>query len=444
LLAGGIGVTRLGGEPVPTAAAPSAGPDAPAAKVNVVRPARQTIRKVIEQPGRVEAFEQTPLHVKIPGYVTVWKADIGQPVEEGEVLAELSVPEEREELKRREAAADLARAQVTAAETSLDAAKADENRADALVAQARASKTRAESNLVHWTAEFKRSEDSHTRGVASRSDYDIAQDQMKTADAAVKETEAGIAAAVAAKASATAARIKAEAGVKVAVASLAVAAADARRQVEWLKYATVKAPYKGVVVQRNVDREQYVMPPTSGSTQLPLFVVVRTDPVRVFVDVPETDAPLIADRMPVTVRVQAPSDREIPGTVTRTSWSLDTNTRTLRVQIDLPNADNRLRPGMFATARFATERPNVWVVPSGTISTAEEQPFAVRVEGGKGLKTPVKVGARQNGLTEVMFKQTRPAAKGEPIAWELLTGAEEFLTTRPVGWTDGAAVEAAR
>jgi len=134
----------------------------------------------------------------------------------------------------------------------------------------------------------------------------------------------------------------------------------------------------------------------------------------------------------------------VSGTVTRTSWALDTNARTLRVQIDLPNPEGRLRPGMFAVAKFATERPNVWVVPASTISTAEEQPFVVRVEGGKGLKTPVKLGARQNGMVEVIHKQTRPAPKGEPIAWELLTGEEAFLTSRPANWTDGAPIEAAR
>jgi hypothetical protein len=99
---------------------------------------------------------------------------------------------------------------------------------------------------------------------------------------------------------------------------------------------------------------------------------------------------------------------------------------------------------MFAVARFVTERPNVWVVPASTISTAEEQPFVVRVEGGKGVKTPVKLGARQNGLVEVIHKQTRPTPKGEPIAWELLTGEEVLLTSRPAGWTDGAAVDAGR
>jgi HlyD family secretion protein len=446
LIAAGTGVARLSGEPAADAPPPSSGSaaDASAAKSRVVRPVRQTIRKTIEEPGHVEGYEQTLIYVRIPGYISEWKADMGQRVAAGEVLAEVSVPEQWEELKRREASAELAKAEVTSAETALEAAKADEVRAEALVAQARASKARADANVIRWAAEFKRIDEAHAHGVASRSDYDTTLDAMKTAEAAVKETDAGIAAAVAAKASATAARVKAEAGVAVAKANLGVAEANARYQVEWLKYATVRAPYAGVVSRRLVQRGQYVMPPASGADQQPLFVLVRTDPVRVFVDVPESEAALITEGMPTTVRVQAKSDLEIAGTVTRFSWALEADTRTLRVQIDLPNPTGELRPGAFATAKFMTERPNAWVVPASTISTAEEQQFVVRVEGGKGVKTPVKVGARQNGMAELIHKQTRPNAKGEPIAWELLTGAEEFLATRPAGWTDGAPVDLGR
>lgn len=414
----------------------------PPPSAETVRPSRAAIRKVIEQPGRVEGVEQTPVFVKIPGYVREWNADIGQRVTEGEVLAELVVPEEREELKRREAAVDLARAEVTAAETGLDAAKADESRAAALVTQATAGKARAEANLTRWAAEFKRAELAHSRGAASRSDFDAALDQSRTAEAAVKEAEAGVAAATAAKASATAARVKAAAGVTVAKARLAVAAADARRQAEWVNYATLRAPFAGVVARRNVDRGQYVTPPASGSAQAPLFVVVRTDPVRVFVDVPETEAALIRPGMPAAVRVQALGDREVPGTVARTSWTLDQATRTLRAEVDLPNPDGVLRPGMFATVRLVTERPGAWVVPAAVVVTADEQPYAVRAEGGKAVRTPVKLGARPGGTVEILQKQTRPAGAGEPARWEPLTGSEEFLTARPAGWTDGMAVTA--
>jgi hypothetical protein len=95
---------------------------------------------------------------------------------------------------------------------------------------------------------------------------------------------------------------------------------------------------------------------------------------------------------------------------------------------------------MYATARLVLERPGAWLVPSGVVSTSDEQPYAVRVEGGKSIKTPVKLGSKTNGMVELLAKQTKPTSRGEPIAWEPLTGTEEFMTTRPAGWSDGMAV----
>jgi multidrug efflux pump subunit AcrA (membrane-fusion protein) len=408
--------------------------------VKAVRPVRETIRKTIEQPGRVEGYEQTPMYVKMSGFVQEWKTDIGARVKKGDVLAELSVPEEVEELKRREATAALAEAEVVAAEKTLDAATADEAKAEAVVRQAMATKSRTDANVVRWKAEFKRTEQIRDKGAASQNDYDVALEALRTAEAGTAEAKAGIDSATAGLASANAAKVRASASVAVAKAQVAVAEADARRQREWLKYATVKAPFQGVVSHRNVEVGQYVTAPTSGSTQPPLFVVVRTDPVRIFVDVPESEAPLIEENMSVVVRIQAKGDLEISARVSRLSWALDRDSRTLRVQVDLPNSNGALRPGMFAIVRFNTERPGTWVVPASVVVTTDEQPYAVRVENGKSIKTPVKLGARQAGLVELLQKQTRPVLRGEPIPWESLTGAEDFLTARPTGWTDGMRV----
>ncbi|OWK34599.1 efflux RND transporter periplasmic adaptor subunit [Fimbriiglobus ruber] len=438
--AGGFGQAHLRDSASATTPLSAAAATTPAPEVSTVRPVRKTIRKVIEQPGRVEGYEQTPIFVKIPGFVQEWKVDIGHRVTAGQVLAELSVPEEREELKRREANADLARAEITAAERSLDAARADVAKAEAVVRQANATQARTDAALTRWKAEFTRTERLRVSGASSQQEFDAAQDSYRSAEAAWREAEAGIESAVAARQSAEANRVRAEANVTVSRAKLAVAEADARRQAEWLKYATVTAPFTGVVAQRNVDRGQYVMPPASGVNQAPLFVVVRTDPVRVFVDVPETEASLVADGMPVTIRIQAKEDMEIPGTVTRSSWALDLSTRTLRVQIDLPNLTGHLRPGMFAAAKFVLERPGAWVVPTGAVVTTDEQPYAVRVENGKTIKTAVKLGARQAGMVELLQKQTRPALRGESTPWESVTGTEDFLTARPAGWSDGMAV----
>ncbi len=438
LAIGAVGYTQFHNQS-PSSSTP--GYEQPSPAIKTARAVRQTIRKIIEQPGHVEGFQETPMYVKLPGFVKIWKTDIGARVNEGDILAELSVPEEVEELKRREASANLASAEVVAAEKALDAAIADEKKAEAVVHQAEATKARSDANLVRWKADFKRTEHAKDKGAASENDYDVSLQQLKTAEASVVEAKAGIDSATAAFASATAARVRASAAVAVAKAQVAVAEADAGRQREWLKYATIRAPFTGVVSKRNIEVGHYVTPPTSGSTQPPLFVVVRIDPVRIFVDIPETEASLIGDNMPVLVRIQAHGDLEIPGSVSRTSWALDQNSRTMRVQVDLSNKDGRLKPGMFAVVRFITERPGAWVVPAGVVVTTDEQPYAVRVENGKTIKTPVKIGARQFGTVELLQKQTRPTPHGEPIPWEPLTGTEEFLTARPAGWCDGMSLQ---
>lgn len=438
---GAVGFSQFHG-PNPAASSSSSSDQAPT-EVKTVRPLRQTIRKTIEQPGRIEGYQQTPMYVKIAGFVQVWKTDIGARVKQGDVLAELMVPEEVEELKRREATAALAEAEVVAAEKTLDAATADVAKAEAVVRQANATKARTDANVTRWKAEFRRTEQIRDRGAASQNDYDVALESLRTAEAGQAEAKASIDSATAGLASATAAKVRASAAVAVAKAQVAVAEADARRQREWLKYATIKAPFTGVVSQRNVEVGQYVMAPTSGSNQPPLFVVVRTDPVRIFVDVPESEAALIYENMPVIVRIQAHGDHEYPAQVSRFSWALDRDTRTLRVQVDLPNENGAMRPGMFAIVRFATERPGAWVVPSTVVVTTDEQPYAVRVENGKSIKTPVKINGRQGGMMELLQKQTKPVVRGEPIPWESLTGEEEFLITRPAGWIDGMPVKIA-
>ena len=112
-----------------------------------------------------------------------------------------------------------------------------------------------------------------------------------------------------------------------------VAKADRDRIAATLQYAKVRAPYDGVVTKQLMDTGAFVQP--SGGAAV-LFVVVRTDPVRLFVDVPEAVAGHVREEMPATVRVEALDEEEIAGKVTRCSWALDTQQRTLRVQIDLP------------------------------------------------------------------------------------------------------------
>jgi multidrug efflux pump subunit AcrA (membrane-fusion protein) len=424
---------------VASARAPSESIEPETASVATVRPERQTLHRAVEQPGQVEGFERTDLVAKISGYVKKLHVDIGDRVTKDQVLADLWVPELEEELSQKEAVVVQAEAEVVQAQRVLAAAEANLAKSEALVRLAEAGKTRAEASYVRWGSEMKRvSKLVRTRAVDEQS-LDTTTDAYKSAEAAVAESKATIQSAEAARVESAAQRDKAVADVKVAESKVRVARADRARTAALLGYATVRSPYDGVVTRRWVDTGAFLQPSASGVGQT-LFQVVRTDPVRIFVDVPESAAAAVTIGQPVRIRVQALSEQEIVGRVTRTSWALDSQARTLRTQIDLPNADGKLRPSMYATARLVIDHRDLLTVPSAAVLTMDDQPFVMRVEGDKALRTPVKVGVRQGGRVQLLKKQTHPAASGEPIPWEDFTGSEEIVAANPGAYGDGQPV----
>jgi HlyD family secretion protein len=168
-----------------------------------------------------------------------------------------------------------------------------------------------------------------------------------------------------------------------------------------LSYTEIKAPFKGIVVQRNVDTGHFT-PATRGADSKPLFVVAQTDTVRVFVDIPEMEAALVDEGDAATVQIQSLRDREVPGKVTRTSWTLDPANRSLRAEIDLVNEDQSLRPGMYATVRILLEeRPDALVLPAAAIVHSANETFCNGVKDGKIVRKPVALGLRSGDEVEI-------------------------------------------
>jgi multidrug efflux pump subunit AcrA (membrane-fusion protein) len=406
----------------------SAGDEPPA--LQTVRPVRQALRRTFEQPGQIEGFEQTPLAAKISGFVKKLHADIGDAVRKDQLLAELYVPEAEEELKQKDALVLQADAEVAVARRLLEGAEAALLRADANLQLAEAGRIRAEASFSRWRAESERARVLHRQGAIDQQSLDQVTDQYKSAEAALGESRAAIAAAKAARSESAAQRDKAAADVKVAEAKLGVARADRQRTAAVLSYARITAPFDGVISKRLVDTGAFLQP---GGV---LFVVVRTDPVRLFVDVPESEAVHVQVGQPARVRVQALDEQEVTGQVARFSWSLDGQTRTLRVQINLANGDGRLRPGMYANARLSVEHAGVLAVPAAAVWMQDDQPVVLRIEDGVARRTPVKVGLRQGGMVQVLKKQVRPPQPGEPF-WDDFRGDEDIVISNPAAVPDG-------
>lgn len=397
LLLGTLGIATGCGKSSTAALRPGSEAQQGAAAVTVVKPERKTLRHPIDQPAHVEAFEETPLVVRIAGYIQKVNVDIGDRVRKDDVLAELHVPEMEVELKQKEALVRQADAELKLAKDSIPLAEAD----------------------------FKRTKSQSERFAKVGSSV-LDRENIEETQHAFEASKAKLEMA------------RSEVGVKEA--RLAVAKENRDYAQAMLEYRKVRAPFDGVVVRRYVHTGHFLQPGAGAAAQ-PIFVVARTDTVRVFAEVPEIETMFVSVGCPARVRVQSLPHQEFAGKVTRSSWSLDSRARTLRVEIDLPNPEGRLRPGMYATVNLGAEFPDRLTLPSSAVAAQGGRLVCFQVEDGKVQCVPVQVGLRDGTMVEVLKKQGRPAKPGERGAWENFTGKEEIVQAGLSGLKDGQAVE---
>ncbi len=405
--------------------------DAQAGAPTVVRvvaalPVRKTLRRESVQPGQIEAFEITPIYAKLPSYVEKLHVDIGDRVKADQLLAELFLPEVKDELRQKDAALKQTLAEIDLANAAVRAAEAAVATARANVAAAEAGTTRAAADVTRWQSQSARISQLVAGGSLDRKLEDETRDSLKAAEAARGEARAKVEASKAAVLQSEADLAKAKAGAEAAVARHGSAEADHARVKALLQYTQIRAPFAGVVLQRNVNRGDFVQPASTASGK-PLLTVANTDTVRVFVDVPELDSPLIEPGKKANINVQALPDRVVEGKVTRTSWGLGAN-RTLRTELDIPNKNGTLRPGMYATAHIVLqESPDSLVVPTSAVVRDEKKASCWVVHDGKVARVPI-VGGLQVG--------------NEIAVTSGLKGDEQVVQTPPSSLQEGQAVEA--
>ena len=395
------------------------------AVVRVQPPVRKTLRLVSLQPGRIEPFEQTPLHAKIAGFVQTVHVDIGDRVRPEQPLAELSIPELDQELRQKEALVAQTAAEIKQAEAAMRAAQAALAAAQAHLGEAEAGIARCEADYQRRKSEHHRISQLADQGAVTRKLVDETLDALRSADAARAEGHAKVESAKAALAQSRANLEKAKADQVAAEARWQAARADLARVTALLQYTQIRTPFAGIVTERNVDRGHLVQPAGNVGAK-PLFVVARADIVRVFVDVPEIESPLVDVGASAHVHVQALPGRDIEGKVTRTSWALAGN-RTLRTEIDLANANGLLRPGMYATTEILLkERANVLALPLAAIVRDGARAFCCCAENGRAVRKPLVLGLQVGEEVEVVSG---------------LTGSEAVVQSSASSLQDGQLVE---
>lgn len=388
-------------------------------------PQRKTLTLNTTQPARIEAYEETPLYAKLAGYVGEVHVDIGDPVKKGQPLVTLQIPELGNEVAQKEALLAQAEAEVELAAANVDAVKAAAETAEAQVVEAQAGVGRTKAEFDRWTAEFSRIEQLAASGSVTQKLVDETRNQRSAADASRAESAAAVQSAEASAREAKAMIAQAEADTAAAAARLGVAKADLARAKTMLGYAEISAPFDGVITSRSIDTGHFVQPAGGGAK--PLLVVARTDKVRVFLDVPEMDAGMVDVGDPAILHVQALKNKELKAAVTRTSWSLDVSNRSLRAEVDVPNDNSLLRPGMYATGVIELDRrPDVLTLPVTAVVRRSNDSYCCVIENGKIAQRELQLGLRS----------------GPDI--EVIGGVDQSSTVvliRPEGLSDGQAVE---
>lgn len=222
------------------------------------------------------------------------------------VLAEIDVPEMASELKEAEAEAQRAEAGL-------------------ITAQAELQRAEAEVELKKLTHERLKSVREREPDVLPQQQVDESKAQHDVARAQVSLAKSHI---------------------RLAESSVAKAGASLTRLTTLAEYAQIRAPFDGVVTKRSVDAGALIQHALSQTNVSPIVTVARVDTLRIFIDVAEPDVPFVKKGNPVTLTVDALPGKVFEGAVTRFATALDPKTRTMRTEIDIPNRDGLLRPGM--------------------------------------------------------------------------------------------------
>jgi RND family efflux transporter MFP subunit len=304
--------------------------------VNVVGVRRSSGKSELVLPGNIEAITEAPLLARASGYIKSRLADIGDHVKAGQLLAEIEAPELGH--------------QVAQARTAVQQASAALEQANANLEQA---KTNAEMSRI--TAD--RFNSLVQKGAVARQDADTFKATYEAARSGVQSLEKAV---------------------NVAKSNIGGAEQNVARLLEVQSYLQVRAPFEGVITQRNVDTGALV---NEGSTLL--YRIAQNDRLRTYVNVPQADATSVHIGQPAILTIASLPSKQFKGTVTRTANALDPATRTLLAEVQVPNTESLLLPGMYAQVNFSTPRAEPpLVIPGDTMVLRSDGPQVAVVGPG--------------------------------------------------------------
>jgi membrane fusion protein (multidrug efflux system) len=278
--------------------------------VTVVAPAQTSSAPVLILPGNVEAKQMTSIYSRVDGYIKKWYVDIGDHVQQGQVLADIEAPQIDADLRMAQAQLELAQANLTLAQTN------------------------------------------------SARSQQLFQDHVNSQ----KELDTVLAAE------------------QVQRAMRDNAAASLASSQDMKAFEQIRVPFAGTIIARYIDVGSLVASGSARTVQK-LFDLAQSDPVRVFVNVPQADVSSVKPGTSATIMVDEFPGQTFAGKVARDAGAFDQKSRTLLLEIDVPNPDARLYAGMYANAKFALKNPTpALLVPDNSILIDSKGPRVLVVD----------------------------------------------------------------
>lgn len=348
--------------------------EASAPRVKVTPAILASPARTIALPGTLVANQQTVVYARATGYVAHWRVDIGDHVKAGDVLADLDTPDLDQQLAQARATLEQKGATLEQTNANLDYARITATRTDSLLAEA----------------------------LASKQQDDQAQAQVKISIA----------------------------NVDAARADRAAAAATVRQLAQLVSFKRVVAPFDGRITQRTVDVGSLVVAGGAAGA-LPLFRMEAIDPIRVFIQIPQTVAASVKENQTASVAMRQLPGHSFEGRVTRTAGTFDPTSRTLMTEVDVPNPTGELLAGMFAqvTIDLAASHRVVRVPSSAVIDDARGVHVATVDARGELHLVPVVRGLDNGAEIDLV---------------DGLFGGERVVTNPGGDVTDGTRVDASQ
>jgi len=330
--------------------------------VPVTKVIRASLSNNLVLTGEFVPYQEIDVMAKEAGYIKTIRVDIGDRVHAGEVLAELEIPEMQDDMTRSAA--------------GVQAAEGD-------ISQAKGDLSRAQSSYDIADLSYKRIAD-----VLKREPGLVPQQEVDVAHSKQLETAAQVSAA--------------QSSLETAQRKLAMAKAEQARWNTLEKYTVIAAPFTGVITKRYANTGAMIQQGTSSDTQaMPVVRLSQNNLLRLLLPVPESAVPGVHIGEAVQVTVGA-LQKSFPGRVTRFEDKVSTSTRTMNTEVDVPNADYLLVPGMYAEVNLDLRQSNaVLSVPLDALEDTGESPHVYMVRNSTIHIVPVTTGIKTAQQQEI-------------------------------------------